>query len=113
MYNAPGLIAQAMQYDNIVMRDLYSHLLGGRPFRSLKEIMRDLQRDEDEEVSRAARELAAWRELPRASHGNARQDELVRGLDGPAEADTLLRGAGKPNPAARSLWQRLRAGIGL
>lgn len=113
LYNAPVSIAKSLCYDNILMRDLHSHLLGGRPFRTFKEILRDLQRDEDEKVRIAAEELVAWRELPRPSHGKGHSGDLVRGVDGAAEANTLLRGSDEEIPARRSLWERLRAGIGL
>lgn len=113
LFAAPLLIGKRMGYDNIIMRDLCSHLLGGPPFRTLKVTLRDLRNDPDGELRLAANEVAAWRELPRPSHKSTHQIELVRGTSNPAEADSLLRGTSEPDPAPASLWQRLRARIGL
>jgi len=97
-------IGAFMRYDRVQRRDLHAHLLGGRPPRTIGEIVRDLAACADSSVRDGARELVAWSELARPAEGQSRH--LLREATAPPEE--LLRGADAPNGPEPSLWQRLR-----
>ena len=87
-------IGKRLGYDNYQMRTFSSHMLGTPPFRTLKEVVRDLRDDPDDAVRIAADELAVWRELPRPSHNSTNQFELVRGRKTyQRDVDAVGRGA--------------------
>jgi HEAT repeat protein len=107
LFRAPTDIAKWAQYDNIVMRDLCSHLFGSHPFRSLREILRELEHDHDPHVSQSAKDLMAWRDLPRASDRNAQKGQLLR-AGANTSPESLLRAGEEPdNTAASTFWQKL------
>lgn len=107
---APAAIRKWTHYDNIVMRDLCSQLLGDAAFQSLRDILRRLQEDDDAAVRQAAIDLIAWRDLPRPVETAPTNRQLLRSATEEPSPDILLRAGSAPDTSAPlSLWQRLRA----